>query len=1581
MGALTCRIPVEIELRGMPGQGRLDELEDTLAELVAERLATANRAISSREGWPDFHRTYAAPQIEFVRGEPDAPLRRLVSAAVEAAIARALTSVSPGSAAPTVNPLGPSPLARRRVARRARRVDPGTPWVVHKAVKFHARPRDFIKLYARSIHATAADLDLSEVYFELLDERQPAVAWVIELGQERELVALLKEVEASYSAKQPEGTTLAVGGDHTVRSSLVRIDLDGVIESAIPDFLNPGLVYRDVTGDGKAGQTLLAAGTWIFVAFQTLPEVDVNAITELTQQPFSLQMKIADLDGLVAATDFEAELHLPMGPILTQVPDALVTIWIMPFKVRKKVHARAVAALLGEDRYRRHGVRRLGRIVPLDTIEGQQALPQPVRDALSRLPARDAQSPKARHPASLEIWEPGRYGASISVVFPPDLAKRRLGAEKSAEIDKYVGDLRQILAIDDGFWSGGDRATRFRIWINSWERRNPLLFELVLDRLDQAGMVDQFFTAVADLRGLFDPMLWRIVIGLVTGGPYAGGQAFRKLLAQMNAGVADVAQHRYDVAQQTVWFGDTPVKASGAGAAGNAGVIAMALSVYSEEERTHELRPHALERLKGDADKYLTDYLRRQVCGGSEARDAQQLMQEALQHAAKHATPPIGEADVHPVKVITSVRIIKIETTVEGGVTETRVTYQDVRKVGERPWQAIGSVQYRTAAGFEARLKSFTLKHAMRFLTVVALAEMALIGGFFVIEAGIASLGELIFFVALETVTYYFHTAAEDRTIEGYLTAVLKAELQLVGFKFASGLAKGASQGLTRGLLSQKLITDVSAKWVLLGLKATLTAAGVGALEMLEQLAEDLVKFHHCGDWSEASVYWKRFGNGFFMTLAFELVAVQFLTPPLRAALEKAGSVRLAARALRASGMSLSEVTRVLLKGSEQMETALERNSSNAGIKALARSFGTRTSEYLRAVKLEYQAGAYHSLFEFYGKDLGSEGASGLRKLLSATGEAETDRLLQKIMTAGGSHSRALEALGNIDEKVLKELVASGQLVELGISPRALKFLSSQGSIGGDLLRGPFKSSVRNFDDFLGRLDELPTQAGEDVLAALAREGNSLSPELLLKAAGNLGGLDGPTVALLGRLDSAGVLLEPLVGRSAASMRNFMEEFGGFGDDIQRAALEGAEGKTPDAVLQRARDLEAKAKASKDAQASMAETEARQALEAEGKSGGAPDKVELEAAPDLAGSPEPRRADLEELPEFEPPPAVEPSPGVTVEPRKGGNKKAGATQGKPGNRRKKAAKKETASEPLAAGEPPALSPKTRPPAKLDPQGVLRGQAQIQWYRKQVLIEQAFRDQAAKEFEQLRVRLLKDTTLSPPEPRNFHTRTLQIERLKARPGKTRSEAQKVRWQEYHNKQLIALYVERLQRTEAIVHANSVAIPALEKLIAQARSKINTILRSYGPNYNKLYEIPFDEIMGSRRWQALVAEARLARKPLPRLENEHIVSIKRITELPEMNELLEIYATASIAEQAAIVERIKMIGDRPYNLKRMSYDVNRKKLDRKWETVSIGEVREYGYTQADLDKLVKAEADALPKLQREILTETSKWESRH
>jgi hypothetical protein len=124
MNERSCTVPLLVRLRGEPDEGDLAEMRETIARTVAGRLSEAASVITAREGWDSYRETHTLPTVSFNGGSLDANLQRRVAAAIEAGIARAVSSRSGAvtGLAPPLRPVGSRDQAAAPIA--GLRLDP-----------------------------------------------------------------------------------------------------------------------------------------------------------------------------------------------------------------------------------------------------------------------------------------------------------------------------------------------------------------------------------------------------------------------------------------------------------------------------------------------------------------------------------------------------------------------------------------------------------------------------------------------------------------------------------------------------------------------------------------------------------------------------------------------------------------------------------------------------------------------------------------------------------------------------------------------------------------------------------------------------------------------------------------------------------------------------------------------------------------------------------------------------------------------------------------------------------------------------------------------------------------------------------------------------------------------------------------------------------------------------------------------------------------------------------------------------------------------------------------------------------------
>ena len=146
----------------------------------------------------------------------------------------------------------------------------------------------------------------------------------------------------------------------------------------------------------------------------------------------------------------------------------------------------------------------------------------------------------------------------------------------------------------------------------------------------------------------------------------------------------------------------------------------------------------------------------------------------------------------------------------------------------------------------------------------------------------------------------------------------------------------------------------------------------------------------------------------------------------------------------------------------------------------------------------------------------------------------------------------------------------------------------------------------------------------------------------------------------------------------------------------------------------------------------------------------------------------------------------------------------------------------------------------------------------------------------------------------------------------------------------------------------------------------------VFRTEGKNYTSKSSISIDQVMTKESWNALTTK--------PALATDHLVSLERISKLPELNELLVLYTKASKPVKVEIKEALKRLGDMDTNLVRMRADVNSGvKGKHSWHKITYSQV-EGKYTVAEVDAIRIKEDESMALILAKIEEETNKFRAK-
>ncbi|MEU9154661.1 DUF4157 domain-containing protein [Streptomyces sp. NPDC048417] len=249
------------------------------------------------------------------------------------------------------------------------------------------------------------------------------------------------------------------------------------------------------------------------------------------------------------------------------------------------------------------------------------------------------------------------------------------------------------------------------------------------------------------------------------------------------------------------------------------------------------------------------------------------------------------------------------------------------------------------------------------------------------------------------------------------------------------------------------------------------------------------------------------------------------------------------------------------------------------------------------------------------------------------------------------------------------------------------------------------------------------------------------------------------------------------------------------------------------------------------------------------------------------------------------------------------------------------------------------------------------------------------------------RLLKQAGERPAKPASLKARLDRINRLPTYDDKVEA-VRKLRREAGRTAEERA-YLDWLSRNYALQHevqdaggaataVTDIQLPAVtrerdaaQKALNQASKNLNDLMRSNGPNYTAAGEIQVDQVMSLAAWNAQATK--------PELATDHLVSLDRITKLPELHRLLAFYAQAPAEVQAVLRNELAALGDLPDNLLRMRADANGSSLksNKSWADIPYAKAQKFGYSASDVDAVRAREARAYAEVLRRIEELTAKY----
>lgn len=988
-------------------------------------------------------------------------------------------------------------------------------------------------------------------YRDQLDDEIFGVAWAVTVLKPVSWKRLRENLQAHRDNLLGSGAIFGWFWNHGHEVGLRQLDGDHLRD--LPVLPELSMKVGDLTQ--------VPAGTLILFVGANPPLLDISAVIEFGPTEtieVTLERVFAPSDPLVEWSTVEFVAGLTPGSmawfyLIKAFGVRTMPVKVIPFAIRKAISPEALAMEL---KTRADAAQPLTDDVPRAWILGPSnlaALPTEVTEPALRLAAGGTSTPDQVTPGT--DWQPGWRG----VLTVPQIDLHQLQTRLYYAARDFETELDALTVIKLLGKSGGDLYNALVMWKQQWEGASPEEFDLLLAKLDEKGQLDRFFKSWIEAN--LYPVTMYPLIKLALQTRYRDRKALTDIIKAIEKWTGGLLLHGYDVDKQVVRLfdsddADRQIHAAGDSTDPSAGVVAATSSYYSQPAVAKRPSKQTLERMAEPLKRRAGELMIQLACSG-EDKTQDEILAAAFKLAAKDAG--IDEKrDLEQIEITTSLRVVRLERSAdETGVPEIYVWCRDVYRVKGEEWTNSGPLRRLSVLAFEAELKRYHLRHLMQALTIFMLVEAIIFSGVAIIEMGIAAgvasgmtpaaaakaiIVELILFVVISEVIYVA-THWHDLTLTGFLTTILIAELELIGFKgvgklfgFAGKLTgdfalKVATRVFGEAALARagtwavgKLVT----KWILFALRAGVVGVEIGTVGVLELLAEDLFRMSQCRGMSSSADYWNRFKWGFVIGAGMELIAV----PVLAVALKPIGSKLEAAMALKASGKSYSEITKLLLEGSEAMDAALGRALDNPAItEPLARGFRARMREVLRALGREYETRAYQTLVDLLDRELSRAATRNLGRLVAAGTEKEIDALLASLMRSKTPVGEMLELLGVLDDAALGRLAQSGSMAAVADSPAIMALLRRRADLGWAALERAFGYRPADLDAFLGRFAAQPTTAQlDEALAILTRANNTLAPGLVADAVLRLGTLTPAQVAGLERATQASAIPGALEG-------------------------------------------------------------------------------------------------------------------------------------------------------------------------------------------------------------------------------------------------------------------------------------------------------------------------------------------------------------------------------------------------------------------------------------------------------------------
>jgi hypothetical protein len=168
----------------------------------------------------------------------------------------------------------------------------------------------------------------------------------------------------------------------------------------------------------------------------------------------------------------------------------------------------------------------------------------------------------------------------------------------------------------------------------------------------------------------------------------------------------------------------------------------------------------------------------------------------------------------------------------------------------------------------------------------------------------------------------------------------------------------------------------------------------------------------------------------------------------------------------------------------------------------------------------------------------------------------------------------------------------------------------------------------------------------------------------------------------------------------------------------------------------------------------------------------------------------------------------------------------------------------------------------------------------------------------------------------------------------------------------------------------------AVVRTQEALAEVSRPVPALLRS-GPEDQRLSRAPGpDEVMEPKEWEQQRDQWRARGREIG-LQVDHLVAVAEIARSREMTRFLEVYERSSPKNRLEMEKELVAAFDTRANLVRMVDEVNRRKSDQGWGSLTASQVSPF-YTDSHLQKMREREDRMRGELANEIADIAERYE---